>query len=73
MNTAGYNGWHGDGFFQRGINQLASGSHKKLIRYSGYLLCQFRLAGTLVEGRYDFILCLKLAASAIPSGMALAN
>ncbi|EHC4524923.1 hypothetical protein JS958_002738 [Salmonella enterica subsp. enterica serovar Infantis] len=46
----------------REINQLAS----------GYLFCQFRLTGTLVEGRYGFIFYLKLAASAIPSGVVLA-
>ncbi|EDW0697394.1 hypothetical protein KV01_001725 [Salmonella enterica subsp. enterica] len=39
----------------REINQPASGSPENLIRYPGYLFCQFRLTGTLVEGRYGFI------------------
>ncbi|EAA6550483.1 hypothetical protein DLB95_21715 [Salmonella enterica subsp. diarizonae] len=57
----------------REINQPASGSPENLIRYPGYLFCQFRLTGILVEGRYGFIFYLKLAASAIPSGVDLAN
>ncbi|EKN2275844.1 hypothetical protein PWO62_002048 [Salmonella enterica] len=44
----------------REINQPASGSPENLIRYPGYLFCQFRLTGTLVEGRYGFIFYLKL-------------
>ncbi|EIG7192666.1 hypothetical protein AB7Y71_003185 [Salmonella enterica] len=73
-NTDGYYlniGWNNGQI--REINQPASGSPGNLIRYPGYLFCQFRLTGTLVEGRYGFIFYLKLAASAIPSGVALAN
>ncbi|EDQ3624004.1 hypothetical protein PQY08_004352 [Salmonella enterica] len=33
----------------REINQFASRSPENLIRYPGYLLCQVRLTGTLVE------------------------
>lgn len=37
------------------------------------MFCQFRLTGTLVEEHYGLIFYLKLAASAILSGVALAN
>lgn len=43
----------------RDINQLASGFLENMIRYPGYLFCQFRLTGTLVEERYGFIFYIK--------------
>ncbi|ECC3214132.1 hypothetical protein S460_23780 [Salmonella enterica subsp. diarizonae] len=55
------------------LKQTASIHPEDLIIHGGRLFCRFRLAGSVVEGRYAFAFYVKTDPSVLPSGVTLAS